>query len=356
MKAVFSVLIFWSGLCGSFAQSTSEVNIWLGENQNQAEEYVLVINNKRITLFKPRELVHLKLVSSGYFNMEIVSSRYGVTRYNEQFQVKGGEQIFLHCNMVGYPAKGVVEALSQEQAEDFYKREGYFIKTRYFEDSRQDPFGTLSRKGPKQGTGFLVHPSGYLLTNFHVVDEVESISVTGIQGDFSTVFSAKLVASDEALDLALLKLSSDLIKFDAPPYSFPFSTQVSTGEDVFAYGYPVVKLMGEEIKVTKGIVNSTKGYKNSTSQFQFSAAVQPGNSGGPILNAKGEVVGITTSKISGSSIESVGYAMKSAYINLFLSEVPELKDFKSTSALKPGTEAVQVINVMKNFVFIVKTE
>ncbi|MDX5444046.1 MAG: serine protease [Hymenobacteraceae bacterium] len=133
------------------------------------------------------------------------------------------------------------------------------------------------------------------------------------------------------------------------------STSTKQGEAVFALGYPIKEIMGQEIKVTSGIINSTKGFKNSMSEFQFSAAVQPGNSGGPLLNQNGEVIGIVSSKLDAKIVESTGYAIKSDYIKFFLDQSLGKDYVQSESKLK-GKQLSEMVEQASGFVFIIETE
>tara|TARA_Y100001934_G_scaffold283906_1_gene409841 strand:+ start:14484 stop:15779 length:1296 start_codon:yes stop_codon:yes gene_type:complete len=141
-----------------------------------------------------------------------------------------------------------------------------------------------------QGTGFFITSSGYLLTCDHVIGHREKLDVqyNGEKVPFNVVLR------DPFMDLALLKTEKI-----GPWPSIPFSTNTSyeLGEDVFALGYPLSALLGTSPRLTQGIVSASVGFADEPTQFQISAPIQPGNSGGPILNQYGELLGIAQSTL-----------------------------------------------------------
>jgi S1-C subfamily serine protease len=212
-----------------------------------------------------------------------------------------------------------------------------------------------NRSGPSQGTGFLINKDGYILTNFHVIDNAKKILVKGVGGDHSIGFEAQVVGTDSRTDLALLRITSKLVTFEDPPYAFVTAKTVEQGESVVALGYPIRQVMGEEVKVTNGIINAKSGYKGAISEFQFSAAVQPGNSGGPLLNGQGQVVGMVTAKLNPEVTESVGYAVKSDHLMFFLDQF-EGVNYRRAEASDAAPTLPQVVSASAPFVFVVETE
>jgi S1-C subfamily serine protease len=212
-----------------------------------------------------------------------------------------------------------------------------------------------SRKGPGQGSGFLVNSDGYIITNFHVIEDAEKVHVRGIKGDYSTRFVGKVISVDRQNDLALLQVVSKLFSFEKPPYSIGESKYAKTGQSVFAFGYPLSKVMGSEVKVTNGIINATTGYKGSISEFQISASVQPGNSGGPLLNGNGEVIGVVTSKISAKEVDAVGYTVKSDYLKFFLDQNIGVT-YETSATVLTGKELPEQVELVSPYVYIIETE
>jgi len=160
------------------------------------------------------------------------------------------------------------------------------------------------------GSGFLINTSGYIATNYHVIDGAVEI-FTEIKGKD---YKCKLVAVDKENDLAIIKVVD---KNNFITYSTITSNKTETGSEVFVLGFPyALSLLGNEIKLTDGKVSSQSGFRGESKTYQISAPIQPGNSGGPLFNSDGNVVGIVSSKFTGG--ENVGYAIKSDYLVKFL--------------------------------------
>lgn len=170
----------------------------------------------------------------------------------------------------------------------------------------------ITQREEWSGTGFAIG-NGYLVTNYHVVENANSISIHGIKGAFDNSYTATVVATDKNNDLAILKISDNKFKgFGVIPYRVKTSTS-DVGEDVFVLGYPLTTTMGEEIKLTTGVISSKTGFQGDVSMYQISAPVQPGNSGGPLFDGKGNIIGVVSAKHIGA--ENVGYAVKASYLN-----------------------------------------
>lgn len=203
------------------------------------------------------------------------------------------------------------------------------------------------------GTSFAVSSSGHIATNNHLVKNAEKIHIWGINGDFTTSHEAKLVLQDEKNDLAILKVeveNSD--SFSHIPYQLLSESKSMVGENIFVLGYPLRATMGDEIKLTNGIVSSNSGYQGDITNYQVSAAVQPGNSGGPLLDQEGQVVGIVSSKHLNA--ENVSYAIKVTYLNNLL-EMLEINPPKTNNSSLSGLSTSEQIKAIKRFVYIVTT-
>ena len=211
------------------------------------------------------------------------------------------------------------------------------------------PIPATTQSTEWSGTGFALK-DGYVVTNYHVIDGANSIEIFGIKGDFNKSYTANVIASDKNNDLALLKISSsDFTGFGTIPYGIATTTS-DVGEDIYVLGYPLTSTMGDEIKLTNGIISSKTGFQGDVSLYQISAPIQPGNSGGPLFNSKGNVIGVVSAKHTGA--ENVGYAIKVSYLrNLVESAVSPsiLNTLNSVSALNlPGK-----VKKEKNFVFYI---
>jgi len=159
------------------------------------------------------------------------------------------------------------------------------------------------------GTAFVVHPDGFLLTCNHVVQGATDIQVL-IDGKS---YTASVLQEDEKHDLALLQIG--LNKLTALPLTN--SNQVQLGEEVRACGFPLASVVGTDLKVTRGTISgiTTIGVQKV---FQVDAPINAGNSGGPLINEKGEVVGVVNAKLAAPDIEGVGFTVPINYARRLL--------------------------------------
>lgn len=200
------------------------------------------------------------------------------------------------------------------------------------------------------GSGFALN-NGYICTNYHVVEGAKSIEIHGVQGDFTTSYSAKVAATDKFNDLAILKIDdTDFKGFGTIPYKVKTS-MANVGEEIFVLGYPMTATMGDEIKLTTGVVSSRTGFQGDVSLYQISAPIQPGNSGGPLFDSQGNLIGIINAKHKGA--ENVGYAIKASYLrNLMESSlIEDILPINNSISSLPLTGKVQKV---KNYVYLIK--
>jgi S1-C subfamily serine protease len=168
------------------------------------------------------------------------------------------------------------------------------------------------------GSGFFVNDNGYLVSNYHVVEICQAVGVP-LKGQ---IFPVKILASDIVNDLIIGKIELE----EKNSYLSINTEGAFLGDDVIAAGFPLDNDLSDSIKVTRGIVSSMSGMGNNYSQYQIDAAVQGGNSGGPLLDAKGRVVGVVVSQIDKVRYlaeqeyipENVNFAVKSQSLEVFL--------------------------------------
>ncbi len=242
-----------------------------------------------------------------------------------------------HNRKFGTADSRVTKSTKQEENLD------YPINKDSFKDSKQE--------GKGQGTCFLISGNGYFVTNNHVVENAKEIIIKGVNGDFTTKYAVTVVATDKANDLALLKISNTNLKFNIPPFAIR-SNGVEQGEKIFAMGYPLTDAMGNEIKLTDGIINAKSGIMGDISKFQVSSAVQPGNSGCPLFDEKGNVIGVINSKLT--IADATYYAIKATYLESFLKNIEGFKYPTLANTIKEKSMVAKVAE-LKKCIYIVET-
>jgi len=171
----------------------------------------------------------------------------------------------------------------------------------------------------RMGSGFVIHSSGFIATCYHVVAQAESIRVRLPDG---RTYSAQLVGADGVRDIAALKIPA----YGLVPLRMGDPTKVNYGDKVYTFGYPFPSIMGADLIVTSGTVTGWRIFHN-TRIFQLDLQVNPGNSGGPLINEDGEVIGIVFSRLdpwiflvlTGEiPTGSIGFAMPITYLQYIL--------------------------------------
>ena len=158
------------------------------------------------------------------------------------------------------------------------------------------------------GSGFIINEEGYILTNYHVIQGAQEISVT-LSNDVTT--TAQVVNYDENQDVAMIKITDESVEIPAT-VELGDSDALQPGEEVIAIGTPLSTELSST--VTKGIISATSrsvAVESGVTMnlIQTDAAINAGNSGVPLVNTKGEVVGINSSKISGEAVEGIGFSI-----------------------------------------------
>lgn len=167
------------------------------------------------------------------------------------------------------------------------------------------------QKAEWTGSGFAIS-NGYVVTNYHVTNGAKTINIKGVNGEMDERYKGYVVASDKQHDIAIIRIvDKDFKGFADIPYCIG-KTVPEVGNDVFALGYPMTNTMGEDVKLTNGIISSTSGFKGDVSMYQISVPVQPGNSGGPLFDNEGNVIGIVCAKHADA--ENANYAIKVSYL------------------------------------------
>lgn len=270
---------------------------------------------------------------------------YSVTDESEKncmFDRSPGSAVKIQVNITGeklYPTQSmIVQAVQQRQEEALRKA------------AEEEAQRIANEKREWSGTGFAIG-NGFLVTNNHVVDGANTITIKGVKGDMNNGYSAEVVATDKANDIAIIKINdANFNGFGTLTYAVQ-QRMADVGEDVFVLGFPLTQALGNEIKLTNGIVSSRTGYQGDVSTYQMSAPVQPGNSGGPMFDSKGNVIGIVVAGVPGA--ENVGYAIKTSYLKILIESAGLNIKFPANNTISTLSLAEKVKRV-KNFVFYIE--
>ena len=207
------------------------------------------------------------------------------------------------------------------------------------------------------GSGFFVTEDGYFLTNHHVVTNADKVELVS---DSISKVVARVVKTDPGNDLALLKAEGSF-----RPVRFQYTPKVRLGDRIFVMGFPAPDIQGTNIKATQGSVTGENGIQDRVTWFQMDASIQPGNSGGPVANGNGEVVGVAVATVDAIIIvkereylpQNVNYAVKAAYAIAFLNSTECAGKFlQARGVANDMTEAIEQLRQSTALVLVYKRE
>ena len=201
------------------------------------------------------------------------------------------------------------------------------------------------------GTSFLIDGNGFLITNAHIVENAKRIAVQNTKG---INYTAKIIYTDISRDLALLKIEDSTYRpVGTLPYSFNNSS-IDLAEPIFTLGFPK-----NEIVYGEGYLSAKTGFNGDTLTFQIEVAANPGNSGGPVLNNRGEIIGILSTRQK--TAEGVVFVTQAKYIFQALNNLKEQNDDPLYQKLKlpaktsiKGLDRIQQVKKVEDYVFMVK--
>jgi S1-C subfamily serine protease len=258
----------------------------------------------------------------------------------------GANRYLVTVNGNSYASFGTVEEAFQARAREVARAHGFdsFIVSEYSTHYTMTPLGLKPTargvvyvyNGPKKtadgktahpagskssGTAFAVNPDGVLLTNAHVAASCTEISVRRFDG---SIYPASLLAADASNDLALIKIPQP-----TPEHAqLRAGAEIRQGDNVVAVGFPLPGELsgGSSTTLTTGTVSALAGVRNDSRKLQISAPIQPGNSGGPLFDQSGNVVGIVTSSMdtvaqavkTGAIPENINFAIKTSVARTFM--------------------------------------
>lgn len=197
------------------------------------------------------------------------------------------------------------------------------------------------------GTGFLLTPDGYIVTSLHLVQDAKQLQV--VNNGFG--YDVDVVQSDKTCDMALLKIrDSSFETYSGVPYRL-YSGLAQMGQTVFTLGYPRADLVFGE-----GSISALTGYNDDTASYQISVPLNPGNSGGPLFDQYGNIVGIISGKQSRT--DAAAFAIKSNYVLEMINKVePGALNFQVSKKYRVNLARmgrVQQVETLKPYIFEVR--
>ena len=293
--------------------------------------------------------------------------------YFERTAVKGlytYECHFKDPNWVGRSTVRITDKVFLEYG--YYCSDAYMKKTyngKYGKDYRQYWRFTWIKKYPVEeqivgdylsdwkggGSGFFIDKRGYIATNYHVIVDAKKIEVEFKKNDKLYKFNAEVVKTDKENDLAILKIKDNK---SLPFYSLPYqikTSYVGIGTQVFALGYPLTEMLGNEIKLTNGMISSGTGYKGDPSTYQTTTPIQPGNSGGPLFDFDGNIIGINSSHIKPEYADNVSYSIKTQYLQKLANKIPDNVSLQNQNRLQ-SKSLIEKINTVKDYVVLIRVK
>ena len=342
--------------------------IWYKSSKKTIDGYVTNLDPLIVAIIKEGNVFKEYRLKDGYYTPKKGSRSFKYTRSGYQYNhyeatnyTFYGEYFYLYGENMKFSFKMGVLNLVKNQ---FKERGGnpnsiksafytYSYSKMYPLESDFENYNKPIQIEKSTGTGFAISSDGYIVTNYHVVENASKIKVKGINGDFSKSYSAKVMVSDKNNDLAILKIDDySFSTLGAIPYMIK-NISAKTGESIFVLGYPLTATMGEEIKLTNGIISSKSGFQRDITSYQMTAPIQPGNSGAPMFDKNGNIIGIVNAKHIGA--ENAGYAVKTSYLFNLIDALPTTIKMPTANTLKGKTLSSQV-ELANKFVYIIEVE
>lgn len=201
------------------------------------------------------------------------------------------------------------------------------------------------------GSGFAVSTNGLVATNYHVIEGGKTIHVRDVNGKSNQKLIAEVVAKDKQKDLAILKITDkNFTKTTELPYSLS-TTDEKMGAEVFSLGFPKPGVFGDGLIFTDGKVSATKGLLGNEVNYQMTVPITFGNSGGPIFNKLGQVIGVSVAGTLDVELLTASYSVKSKYLIDLLKTVT---DYAPASKEPSATSLEDQIEAYKNFVYLIE--
>ncbi len=210
------------------------------------------------------------------------------------------------------------------------------------------PAAPVVNNGKFSGTGFALTADGYLVTSYHVIQGADSLL---IEGHGRPRYHAETVYADVAHDLAILRIKdARFAGFGRLPYTFK-TGEADLGERVYTLGYP-----REDVVYGEGTLSARSGFEGDTAFYQVSIPVNPGNSGGPLLDERGNLIGVVSGRQN--DVQSAAFATKSSYLLRLVDSLDAARPSNSYKLPRynqlVGSTRPQQVKKLQDYVFVVK--
>ena len=302
---------------------------------------------------------HVKWTYAGYvLFFGDSSNRLQIWKRNNQFLLIANGHLLTSVDafkLLGNNMGFFVGGKGQFSLDNFYVKE--FASTQEDsntsnKNSNEQSSGTIAENSKSEpqivgsGTGFVIDRRGYLATNYHVTENAATLYVClQIDGEWKS-YHAKVIKNDPTNDLSIIKIDDDnFFPFNNLPYNMTFDAE-DIASEIYTLGYPQVQVMGTDVKYTMGVINAKTGIQGDPTHYQISAHIDHGNSGGPLFNSKGEIIGITDSGLDKAKFGDVNYAIKSMYLKALSDALPVKLQLPSDSSISElsRTEQIKILS------------
>ena len=214
----------------------------------------------------------------------------------------------------------------------------------------------------KSGTGFFIDTRGYIATNHHVIEGASEIEIEFNRNGQKQTHKAKVIGSDQTNDLAVIKIDDNsFIPFINLPYNFQTNLSAQ-GSYVFTLGYPISFILGSAKPIfNDGKISSQTGMRDDPRSYQISVQIHGGNSGGPLFDNNGNLIGITSSGLNkdymkmyfNQDVEAVNYAIKSLYLKSLIEVLPESLNLPNDRTIA-NKEREEKVKIIEDYVVLIK--
>ncbi|HAS88832.1 MAG TPA: hypothetical protein DCS48_05945 [Desulfovibrio sp.] len=231
------------------------------------------------------------------------------------------------------------------------RRPGFTVQLLRGKSKQKTPTSTTQRVAT--GTVFFIGKN-LLVTNYHVIKNNKKISFSYPKKNKS--YTAKVALVDANNDIAILRTSES--KKDIP---YKIESSLSLGQETFTLGFPLTTILSQDYKYTQGSISALNGINNDPRKLQISVPIQPGNSGGPLFDQKGNIVGIVSSSLNdlytmsqtGSLPQNINFAVKSDYLINLIKLLPEQRAILNRENRLTATDRAILIQKLKNYVVLI---